>query len=186
MSNTEKKKFFIIIIMLVLWTSAGMGQSPDLNQFSPATAWSKINNDSVKTPVKSPTGAMIRSLIFPGWGQLYNGKIFKAILIFGAETGLIANSIYLNQKYKEWDQKYKKSEPGFDQDVIFANREFYINNRNASNWWLVGVILFSMADAFVDAHLSDFDESPNLSSINITPYCSGYSKGLQLSICMCF
>ena len=130
------------------------------------------NSDTVKTIVKSPTGAMIRSIIFPGWGQLYNKKYFKAVLAFGAEVGLLANSIYLNQKYVA-----SKTE---------LDREFYVNNRNLSNWYLLGVILFSMADAFVDAHLSDFDESPDLASIKIIPLCCNEDVCVQLSICVNF
>jgi len=130
------------------------------------------NRDSIKTVVKSPTGAMIRSVIVPGWGQWYNQKKFKALLIFGTETGLLANSIYLNQKYRasatDWD------------------REFYINNRNLSTWWLVGTILFSVADAFVDAHLFNFDESIDLSTQIISPLINDRYPGIQLSFCISF
>jgi len=128
----------------------------------------RAKSDSTQSLFRSPTGAMIRSLIIPGWGQVYNKKYVKAILIFCAESGLLANSIYLNQKYKA-----SKTE---------LEREFYINNRNLSNWWLVGVILFSMADAFVDAHLADFDESPDLSYLKIVPIGNFQYSGVALSI----
>lgn len=98
---------------------------------------------------KSPTGAVLRSTVFPGWGQWYNGKWFKALMIFSAETGLLINSIYLNKKYHE-----SKTE---------REREFYRDNRNLSNWWLAGVFIFSLLDAYVDAHLYNFDEGPDLS-----------------------
>jgi len=176
---------FLVLSNVILWSSS-IAQDFDPDSLSTKTRKLISKDDTVKVSVKSPTGAMIRSLIFPGWGQLYNRKILKAILVFGAETGLIANSIYLNQKYKEWNQKYKESEPGLEQNIIIANREFYINNRNKSNWWLVGVILLSMADAFVDAHLSDFDESPDLSFLNITPFGNGEFAVIQLSICWYF
>jgi len=107
----------------------------------------------VKT--KSPRTAMICSLMFPGLGQLYNGKKFKALVFFGGEIGLLYNSIYLNQKYKESTDDFVKN--------------FYIENRNLSNWWLVGVVLISILDAYVDAHLYSFDESPDL-SIKYVPF----------------
>lgn len=181
-----KHILIFLIICWGLWTGSCWAQYKNDNNRASAE-WSITSNDTIKkSSAKSPTGAMIRSLIVPGWGQLYNKKIFKAILIFGAETGLIANSIYLNQKYRKWNQKYRNSEPGPEQDIIFANREFYINNRNLSNWWLLGVILFSMADAFVDAHLADFDESPDLSYLNILPMPAGNSIGIQVSVRMSF
>ncbi len=121
---------------------------------------------------KSPTGAMIRSLIIPGWGQWYNNKKVKAIVVFGAETGVLINSIYLNQMKQKSTTDWE--------------REYYINNRNLSNWWLVGIVLFSLADAFVDAHLSDFDESPDLSYMNIQPMVFAGERGVHVSVNIAF
>lgn len=131
-----------------------------------------VKNDTLKIKAKSPTGAMIRSLIFPGMGQWYNNKKLKALVVFCGQTGLLINSIYLNQKL------VKSSE--------YWEREFYINNRNISVWWLVGVTLFSMTDAFVDAHLTDFDESPNLSFLQIKPIVSQRDVGFKVSLCFNF
>jgi len=70
------------------------------------------------------------------------------VLVFGAEAGIIANTIRQNQKVQA-----SKSE---------LEREFYLENRRLSNWWLAGAILLSMIDAYVDAHLYHFDESTDL------------------------
>lgn len=166
-----KLNLLIIVVLINLsCLSDGITQFAQLDNINIQSNRIINKDDTVKSSIKSPTGAMIRSLIFPGWGQLHNKKYVKSILVFGAETGLIANSIYLNQKYKASQTVWE--------------REFYINNRNLSNWWLVGVILFSMADAFVDAHLTDFDESSDLSFINITPIRIGNDLGLKLSVCI--
>jgi hypothetical protein len=106
------------------------------------------SQDSGKAKSKSPRGAMLRSLIIPGWGQFYNGKWFKGILVGGAELGLITNAVILNQYAA--------------RSTTLMEREFYQNNRNLSFWWLGAVILYSIGDAFVDAHLYKFDEAPNL------------------------
>ena len=114
----------------------------------------KINQGGISDSVqikkaKSPTGAMLRSLLSPGGGQLYNGKWLKAGLLFVTETGLIVNALY-------WDHQTKKVANAWDRD-------FCRNNRNLSIWWLAGVVLLSMGDAYVDAHLANFDVSPDLS-----------------------
>ncbi len=98
---------------------------------------------------RSPKGAFWRALLFPGWGQWYNGKKAKSVLVFTAETGLIANAIY-------WNQKAQSAANDYD-------RAFYENNRNLSNWWLLFTIFMSVTDAYIDAQLSNFDVSPNLS-----------------------
>lgn len=131
----------------------------------PVNVWSQehkiVSNDTSrieKNTIKSPRNAMVRSLLFPGLGQYYNGKKFKSLVIFCTELGLLTNSIYLNQKYQSTlrddydDEKYYE-----------AAKEFYIDNRSLSTWCLAGSILFSVLDAYVDAHLDSFDESPDLS-----------------------
>ena len=172
MMSMKVNIIIIIISSNILWSTIGFAQLSNPDYYNVGVDSFTSKNDTLKTSVKSPSGAMIRSLIFPGWGQLYNKKYFKAILAFGAEVGLLANSIYLNQKYVA-------SKTDLD-------REFYVNNRNLSNWYLLGVILFSMADAFVDAHLSDFDESPDLSSIKIIPLYNREDIGVQISVCVNF
>ncbi len=166
---TGKLNFSIIAISaIVLWGSAGLAQSIQSDSLETRTDSIFAKDDTVKSSVKSPTGAMIRSLVIPGWGQFYNKKYFKAILVFGAEFGLLANSIYLNQQCQASDTN--------------DEREFYINNRNLSNWWLLGVILLSMTDAFVDAHMSDFDENPDLSFLRMTPFGTDGHIGIQFSV----
>ena len=98
---------------------------------------------------KSPTGAMLRSMALPGWGQWYNEKRLKAVVVMGAEAGLAIDAIVQNQLAARSEADYE--------------REYYRNNRSLAIWWLGAVILYSMADAYVDAHLFDFDERPDLS-----------------------
>ncbi|MBD3289834.1 hypothetical protein GF337_13595 [candidate division KSB1 bacterium] len=127
------------------------------------------NVDSTEVKKKSPQTAMICALIFPGLGQLYNGKKLKALILGGAEIGLLINSIYLNQMYK--------------QSTSEAEREFYIQNRNLSTWYLVGVVLYNILDAFVDAHMYNFDESKDL-SLQIDP--SDVNPKIMLSLSVNF
>ena len=108
-----------------------------------------VNRDT--TMSNNPTGAMIRSAVFPGWGQWYNGKKWKAALVFAVEVGLVANAVRLNQKVVKSTR----------QD----EREFWQDQRNLQFWWLLAAKLLSMLDAYIDAHLADFDESPTVVSV---------------------
>ncbi len=97
----------------------------------------------------SPRSVMLRSVVVPGWGQYYNRQYLKAALVCGAEVGLVATAIYWNGKANGASSRDDKL--------------FYQNNRNTANWFLLGTVLLSMLDAYVDASLADFDESPDLS-----------------------
>ena len=117
----------------------------------------KIPLDSLKIRRHNPSLAMWKSLILPGWGQLYNKKYLKTVIIGGAEIALIYGIFY------QHDQSEKAQKAG---DSEAAN--FYRDDRNRLTWWLAGIILYSMADAYVDAQLMDFDLSNEL-SLGIAP-----------------
>ena len=121
------------------------------NNFFSGIFYQSEQDTSTVASTKSPEGAMLRSLVFPGWGQWYNGKKFKAVLVFATEAGIVTNSILQNQYVQ--------------QSTSDLEREYYIDNRNLSNWVLAAAILISMLDAYVDAHLYKFDESPELGYI---------------------
>jgi hypothetical protein len=119
------------------------------------------NTDSLRTqepislapikPKKNPNGAVLRSLLVPGWGQYYNGQKWKAALVCAAEIGEIGTAIYWHRESKRVnDARYKL---------------IYEDYRNAAYWIFAGTIILSMLDAYVDAQLSDFDESPSLSAL---------------------
>lgn len=124
---------------------------------------------AVARPAKSPTGAMLRSMALPGWGQWYNGKRLKSVLVAGGEVGLVVDAIVQNQLAAKAETIY--------------DREYYRNNRSLAIWYLGALILYSMADAYVDAHLFDFDESTSLSlqtNTIQTPMTNRPALGLSL------
>jgi len=91
----------------------------------------------------SPRGAMFRSLVFPGWGQWYNEKKLKSLLVFSAEAACVV-------AYRNEDSRMKNS-------TSESEREYYRDERNKYAWWLGGVIIYSMLDAYVDAYLDKFN-----------------------------
>lgn len=115
---------------------------------------------------KSPNGAMVRSLLVPGWGQWYNDKKIKAGVVFIAESALIARIVIANDQLRK-----AKSE---------TDRVRYLEQRNVTYWWLGGAILLSMLDAYVDAYLYDFDAGPDLAA-GVRP-TTGEATGLMIAL----
>lgn len=107
------------------------------------------STQNTKLRTKSPTGALLRSMVFPGWGQWYNEKKYKTAFVFSAESFLIGLVVYLNKKVT-------------DSKVGSSERDFYTDRRNLTYWLIGGVTLLSMLDAYVDAYLYDFDTGPDL------------------------
>lgn len=145
-----------------------------LNKTTPATV------DSTKQ-IKSPWGATWRSLVFPGWGQIYVENYWKApIFIAGAGT-LIYFIIHNNSQYNKYQSMYDqiKSQNGSSLDLDYANRykEYYRDYRDQSIFYLAGVYILSAVDAYVGAHLFDFDVSDKL-SMQLLP---NINNGLSLN-----
>ena len=117
---------------------------------------------------KNPRTAMLCALAFPGLGQIYNEKAFKAVIVLGVETYYIMNVLHNYRKADDWLEK----RDGYDQYIpCFPGSEDLCLNpewRNANAWyeehkertidwvwWTAGVVLIVMLDAYVDAHLHD-------------------------------
>ena len=95
-----------------------------------------------------PGRAAFQSLVLPGWGQAANGQWLKGTVAFAAYAGFIGWGIALNQDVQEAKAQ------GLSNFEIDGLRR----SRNAK-FWLTGLTaLLSMADAYVDAHLHNFDE----------------------------
>ena len=129
--------------------------------------------DSIKSAVfkgKSPLGALWRSVAFPGWGQLYNKKYFKAGLAFGAEV------TFLTLMAIEWkrtdDQKrifdsLPLNHP--DKQYEYNLYKYYRDQRSLYLWSSLATIFISMFDAYVDAQLYDFDKEMDNIGFEIYP-----------------
>jgi len=109
-------------------------------------------------------------MILPGWGQVANGQWLKGGVCFTAYAGFIAWGVALNQ-----DVQDAKGDPNMTQDQI----ESLQSSRNAK-YWLAGLTLFlSAVDAYVDAHLRNFDKRIN-ADVGLLPGEDGPLVGLAL------
>jgi len=149
------KRIFLVAGLLIILKS-------NLQSASPADTLMKI----------SPKGAFIRSAIIPGWGQVYNKKPVKGLVLLSAEGYFLYNFFYYNRIYdyvkttketlgvETWvglTEEEKKA-----QVLAVTGYELTLNSwrprekRNKYGWWSLGTYLFGLLDAVVDAHLINF------------------------------
>ena len=116
---------------------------------------------SVQVKTKSPTWAMIRSGLVPGWGQFYNEQHIKSGLVFAIEGLLIGGAVVEHQRaeddHREYEDVSKSDQEREDAWLRYSRR---IDRRNTYLWYLAGAKFLSMVDAYVDAHLYRFDQGP--------------------------
>lgn len=139
----------------------------------------------------SPKRALWLALVLPGAGQIYNRKYWKLPIIYGGFVGCAYAMRWNNMMYRDYSQAYldiMDDDPTTNSFNQFLHLGSQITDANKSRWqeifrkrkdryrrWrdmsffvMVGVYALSVVDAYVDASLSEFDISPDL-SLNIAP-----------------
>lgn len=117
-------------------------------------------------PLKSPWGATVRSIIFPGWGQWYNESYIKSALYLGL-VSYVGYEVYQNnQDYKEAARRVREIQklPDDQQDSELLkkykkDKKAFKDDRSRFSWYFGLTYLIMLTDAHVDAHLFKFDET---------------------------
>lgn len=135
--------------------------------------------------------AMWLAIVIPGAGQIYNRKYWKLPIVYGGFVGCFYAIRWNNQMFRDYSQAYMDimdNDPNTQsynqflhlgvtitpentehyQDLFRRRKDFYRRYRDLSVFILVGVYALSVIDAYVDASLSEFDISPDL-SLKIEP-----------------
>lgn len=129
---------------------------------------------------RSSGKAMLYSAIIPGGGQFYNRKYWKLPIVYGGFIAL-GVAIEFNQGYySEFvrELNYRGdgdplTVPKYDEEIIPNNRIIEARNyyRRYRDLCIIGVgVLYGLniVDAYVDAELSNFDISEDL-TMNVGP-----------------
>ena len=129
----------------------------------------------------NPQTALWLSFIFPGLGQIYNRKYWKLPIVYGLGVGIGYAIHYTNSLYQDFKIGYQNYNSGSPDPALYANLvptgypessiSSYLKNQMDNyhryrDLCIVGAVALyalSIVDAFVDAQLSDFDISPDLS-----------------------
>jgi hypothetical protein len=130
----------------------------------------------------SPTGALLRSVVVPGWGQFANGRYVKAVVVAGVESFFIYRAISYGRDAADSKEAWQNA-PDDQKTEAFSRYTDDRDNRNIKIMYSVLTVFLSMFDAYVDAHLASFPK--NLSdddqlSLDIVPQEKAM---LQVSYC---
>ncbi len=134
----------------------------------------------------NPKRAMWLAIVLPGAGQIYNRKYWKLPIVYGGFVGCAYAMRWNNQMYSDYSQAYldlmdddpntqsynqflhlgaKIDETNIQryQQLFKKRKDKFRRWRDLSFFCLVGVYALSIIDAYVDASLSEFDISKDLS-----------------------
>ena len=102
---------------------------------------------------KSPFGAVLRSAVIPGWGQIYNESYIKVPVIWGIFAGLAAGWVFYNNKYVDSRNLFLQTQVNNYKE----SRDFYKDQRDLMGIYIGIAYLLNLVDAYVDAQLFDFN-----------------------------
>jgi len=148
-----------------------------------------------------PTRAVWMSALFPGLGQVYNRRYWKIPIVIGAYMGLGYATSWNNGMLTDYTRAYRDlmdSDPNTNSymnffppttqesdidrtwltNIMQSRKNFYRRNRDLCIIAMVGVYLVAMVDAYVDASLSHFDISPDL-SMDVSPVLIGDTRDFR-------
>ena len=162
----------------------------------PDSAWSgkkkaKKSKRDWSTWRPNPKRALWLAIVAPGAGQIYNRKFWKLPIVYGGFVGSIYAMQWNNMMYRDYSQAYldlmdddpntqsynqfmhlgaqitPSTAPRYEQ-LFKRRKDYYRRYRDLSFFVLVGVYALSVIDAYVDASLSEFDISKDL-SMKVSP-----------------
>ncbi len=147
----------------------------------------------------SPRGALWRSAAVPGWGQIYNRQHVKVPFVYAALGALVVSTVRNQRDYTLYRDAFQykafqelvdagqlESNPNADQlpaynklvaefgpissRPIETRRNNFRRNRDLSSIGIGFVYGLAMLDAYVSAHLLDFDVEEDLSiRLHVSP-----------------
>jgi len=126
---------------------------------------------------KEPSTAALYSAVLPGLGQIYNEKYWKLPLVYGAIGGGVYAIMWNQKNYNIFLEAYRIRLSGGKDDYIMVLPEekqliswmdYYRNQRDLSIFITIGLYAFNILDAYVDAHLINFNISDDL-ALKIEP-----------------
>ena len=151
-----------------------------------------------------PKRAMWLAIVLPGAGQIYNRKYWKLPILYGGFLGCAYAMRWNNQMYLDYSQAYldimddDPTTQSYNQflhlgreinadnmerykGIFKARKDQYRRWRDMSFFIMLGVYALSIIDAYVDASLSQFDISDDL-SLRVSPaVINGSSKSISVN-----
>jgi len=149
-----------------------------LSQLPPGQTGTHTDEEFVMS--RSPTTAVLLSIV-PGGGQIYNEQYWKVPLFAGAAGYFIYRVIHYHNLFSAKADEAERTgigNPGYE--LLKRQRESYRDNRDLNAAYFLGIEILNMIDAYVGAHMFDFDVDDDVSSrIYLDPVNTGLGVSLR-------
>jgi hypothetical protein len=161
----------LLLLTLCLFVQSLYAQAPSkpvpLKASSDTTLANPIlfKSDSLKKSVyRNPTTATLLSAALPGLGQYYNRSYWKIPIVYGVLGFFGYQVIQQNNLFNQYKNLYTQKLAAGDASAenYRGAREVYRSNRDEFAIYMGLAYLLNILDAYIEAHLSSFDVSDDL------------------------
>lgn len=196
-------KGFTQVVPDFYFSSSESIQNPEITEYFQPTnnldflsGYESLRRDTVP----NPKSVLMQSLILPGWGQLTNKQWWKVPIIYTALAGVGYYVCWLNGEYQDYRAAYynsfASSNPdyadqrfgatparlvGVPQSALLYYRNYYRNERDFMILMFALTYGLNVLDAYIFAHMRDFDVSDNL-SVTLNPAMNQAQNGFTFTL----
>jgi len=165
-------KNIIFILFFAFFSATIVAQKDSLNVKIKEDI--KIEKGGIYNPL-SPSKAAFYSAIFPGMGQVYNKKYWKAPIVWGAMGTSIYYYLDNNKEFKRYRKAYRLRKNNLideftvggveiiSEETLERAQDQLRENRDMSLLTTVILYVLQIVEASVNAHLLQFNTDDNLS-----------------------
>lgn len=169
------KPYLICFLLLLPFLAFGQEEEESpAESITEIVAVGKSKFDTIDyLTMKSPMRASLYSAIFPGMGQIYNKKYWKAPLVWGLLGTGIGVVVHYNNQYKEYRGYYLDKLYGYELDNPTLNNlsvrqlaNIQDDKKRIRDYAIALTALayiLNIVDASVDAHLYGIKKDSDLS-----------------------
>lgn len=172
---------------------AGEAVEPEAGTEIPESAAAALPPEPPAPWRPDPVEALWRSGVIAGWGQCYNEEYLKGGILFGLEALAVYGIVYYTGAAAYERRQVEALDISGDRisSDITALRDYHLDlykgyrvDYETHIWLGALVVVYSMLDAYVDAHLADFETGDELAgpgetgvSLDLEPYLYPDSEG---------
>lgn len=115
-------------------------------------------------PNVSPTAAVLMTPVFPGWGQMAADNGWRSVAVFAFDMFYMTRAIMHDRKAERSRARLAHLDPGGFNDyyhdkpgqgTVYVKE--HIESMRDNFWWAGSILLIAALDAYVGAHLQNFD-----------------------------
>jgi hypothetical protein len=189
---------FLFFILMGGFINAVTGQSDSIKLARSAkdslAKAKRTDVDSITSYLdKKPRTALFLGLLVPGAGQAFNKRWWKLPLAYGAYGFAVYRIDDTRKRYKEWDNYFSEAvetgqkvtvAPGidFDSRQIKTYRDRFRDDKDRAVFLMIGIHALTALEAFVDAHLKNFNIDDDLGLILTSPGLPGPAIGFTYKL----